>query len=104
VDVAAPGRARSRRARALQSYGITIEQYDELLRAQGGVCAACAAPPTEKRLLDVDHDHRTGRVRGLLCRRCNRALGSLRDDPELARKLATYLEITRAPWLVEALG
>ena len=53
--------------------GVTVEDYDRLLAAQGGGCAICGNPPKTRRL-DVDHDHRTGKVRGLLCHRCNRAL------------------------------
>ena len=53
--------------------GLSIEDYDRLLAAQGGVCAICGAAPKTRRL-DTDHDHKTGTVRGLLCHRCNRAL------------------------------
>lgn len=49
------------------------ELYDRLIAAQGGVCAICGAPPKTRRL-HIDHDHRTDRVRGLLCQRCNRFL------------------------------
>ena len=49
------------------------ELYDRLIAAQRGVCAICGAPPKTRRL-HIDHDHRTGKVRGLLCQRCNRAL------------------------------
>ena len=58
-------------------YGITIEQYDDLLRSQGGACAICGAAKAggHTDTLQVDHDHLTGRIRGLLCFRCNRALG-----------------------------
>lgn len=51
-------------------YGISAKQYDELLTAQGGACAICRKPP-KVRMLPVDHDHVTGRVRGLLCVSCN---------------------------------
>ena len=53
--------------------GVTDEDYARLLAAQGGGCAICGNPPKTRRL-HVDHDHKTGRVRGLLCHRCNRAL------------------------------
>ena len=55
--------------------GVDDDRYAEMLRAQNGGCAICGNPPKTRRL-DVDHDHRTGRVRGLLCHRCNRALPS----------------------------
>jgi hypothetical protein len=58
--------------RALQ-LGVSDEQYERLLAAQGGHCALCPNTPKTRRLA-VDHEHRTGRVRGLLCHRCNRVL------------------------------
>ena len=61
-----------RKPRAAQ-LGVTDAEYDRLLAAQGGGCAICGNPPKTRRL-HVDHDHKTGRVRGLLCHRCNRAL------------------------------
>ena len=53
--------------------GVTDADYTRMLEAQGGGCAICGNPPKSRRL-HVDHDHRTGQVRGLLCFRCNRAL------------------------------
>lgn len=60
----------------LPRYGITIDEYDEMLKMQGSVCAICAGSPPSTRILKfaVDHDHETGEVRGLLCQRCNMAL------------------------------
>jgi len=63
-------------------YGITLDDYEEILDSQGGTCAICGG--TELKRLSVDHDHKTGRVRGLLCNRCNVKLsyieeGSLED-------------------------
>jgi len=69
------------RARNLAQFGLTIEDYDAMHEAQGGVCAICKQPETSSRngkvyRLAVDHDHNTGEVRGLLCFKCNSAMGS----------------------------
>ena len=64
---------RQRRKPRAAQLGVTDAEYDRLLSAQGGGCAICGNPPKTRRL-HVDHDHKTGRVRGLLCHRCNRAL------------------------------
>jgi len=68
----------------IANYGITIEDYDAMLAAQGGGCAICHTPPRSKRL-HVDHDHADGRVRGLLCYHCNRTIGHIE-----ARGLAAF--------------
>lgn len=74
-------------------YGITKEDYLKLLENQGGVCAICGTSNTGKRkALSVDHDHQTGKIRGLLCSRCNSGLGNLRDDIEIIEKAIKYLE------------
>lgn len=64
--------------------GLTIEDYDRMLAAQGGGCAICGTTPKTRRL-DTDHDHATGAVRGLLCHRCNRALPTWVTPDWLAR-------------------
>lgn len=84
-------------ARLRVVYGLTRTQYDEMLVKQGGVCAACERPEKVKmrgklKRLSVDHCHRSGRVRGLLCAGCNAGIGHFRDDPALLRKVATWLE------------
>jgi hypothetical protein len=79
----------------LKKYGITLAEYERLLKKQKGVCAICKKPEYDarQRRLSVDHDHETGRVRGLLCARCNRALGMFNDNPELLRSAARYLRV-----------
>ncbi len=81
-----------RSAQYRRLYGIDLEEYGDLLEHQGGSCAVCGAEPLPHRKLDIDHDHRTGAVRGLLCLHCNLALGHLRESPALARALAQYME------------
>lgn len=73
---------------------ITIQQYEDMLAAQDGKCGSCGDGPesSPKGVLYVDHDHSTGQVRGLLCGRCNFAVGLLDDDPTRIRRLAAYLE------------
>ena len=79
-----------------KKYGITFEQYHVMLAAQGGHCAICSATEGGGRgAFHVDHDHVTGKVRGLLCHYCNTAVGNMKDDPALLRAAANYLEARR---------
>ena len=73
-------------------FGLTLDEYDQLWASQGGVCIGCGDDNIAGRRLAVDHDHKTGEIRGLLCDRCNRALGSCKDSPAILRRLADYLE------------
>jgi hypothetical protein len=82
-------RAKSR----LAAYGLTKEGYDRMLAQQHGACAICKRQPQET--LCIDHDHDTGQVRGLLCRKCNLGLGFFDDSPSLLRSAAAYLEAWR---------
>lgn len=75
----------------MRKFGLTMEQYGAMLEAQGGGCFICGRPPREDSSLHVDHDHLTGRVRGILCFCCNNALADLQDDPALLRKAASYV-------------
>jgi len=72
-------------------YDIRLVQYEQMVERQTGVCAICGRPPRGRRALDVDHDHVTGRVRGLLCGNCNRAVGLLDENPDLFDKAKTYI-------------
>ena len=83
-------RERNRRAR-FAKYGLTPEQFQDLLDAQGGGCAICTASPRLRRMT-VDHCHRTGEVRGILCHPCNSALGLFEDNPDRLREAAEYLD------------
>ncbi len=75
----------------MRSYGITLADYDRILAFQGGGCALCGKPQrTEALRLAVDHDHRTGRVRGILCHRCNCAIGALGDSAEKLTRVIEY--------------
>lgn len=75
-------------------YGISLADYNAMLESQGGCCAICGQSHGVGRsgVLQVDHCHATGRVRGLLCGNCNMSLGGMKDDPALLRKGAEYLE------------
>jgi len=80
-----------------QLYNITEEQYNIMLKEQNGVCAICHNPESSKckgtlRRLAVDHNHKTGLVRGLLCSSCNRLLGSAKDNVEVLRDSMLYLQ------------
>lgn len=82
-------RKRSRKY-TLSRYVLTEEMYDALVATQDGVCAICKTASSDR--LVVDHCHQSNRVRGLLCRTCNAAIGQLKDDPQLVREAARYLE------------
>jgi hypothetical protein len=75
-------------------YGITSDDYDRMLEEQGGRCAICGTdkPQGMHRRLNVDHDHKTGVVRGLVCYECNVGLGKFRDDTDVLRNAIRYLE------------
>jgi hypothetical protein len=88
-------KARSERGRAgnlRRKYGITIEQWNEILARQGGVCAICKGPPNGVGRYHVDHDHRTGQVRGLLCYKHNALLGFADDQIEVLQASIDYLK------------
>ena len=74
---------------------LSQEDYDAMLERQGGTCAICGNKPADGETLARDHDHVTGRVRGLLCRGCNTGLGQFTDDPSRLRAAADYLERDR---------
>ena len=86
-----PERYAAARAAERTAYGLSVEELDAMLARQGGRCAICRDEPGDRRL-GVDHDHATGRVRGLLCPRCNMALGLFRDNADALRAAAGYLE------------
>ncbi len=84
--------ARQKASNRLQKkYGITLDDYDRMLKEQGDGCAICGRKPSNTRRLDVDHDHKTGKVRGLLCHRDNRGLAWFSDNPTTLRAAADYL-------------
>jgi hypothetical protein len=82
------------RRRTLRKYGITEQAWDHLLARQDGRCAVCrtATPGGRGESWHIDHDHVTGQVRGLLCQRCNLAIGMLGDSPDRIRAALRYIE------------
>jgi hypothetical protein len=79
------------RKNKLKQYGLTPDEYQELYDKQNGLCAICTKECPQQELLCVDHCHKAGDVRGLLCKTCNSAIGFLNDDPELVRSALFYL-------------
>lgn len=72
----------NRKSHLKRNYNLTLEDYNQLLKQHGGVCAICNQLP-ERRKLAIDHDHKTGRIRGLLCFHCNDMLGRLERHSNL---------------------
>ena len=93
---------RKKRSKAIRKcwlkagYGISLDQYDKMFQEQNGVCAICGKKETSinqygvKRLA-VDHDHKTGKIRGLLCFKCNVIIGHLGEDWVLTKKITEYI-------------
>ena len=91
-----PDRKRNNDLKSL--FGITLEDYNRMLEAQNGVCAICGKEETEvdkrinkKRNVCVDHNHTTGKVRGLLCGKCNKMLGLIKDNKQALLNAINYL-------------
>jgi hypothetical protein len=79
----------------IKRYGLTHGEFDEMLAAQNGACAICGRTDSGRKTtenLHIDHCHKTGKIRGLLCDLCNNGLGRFCDNPNLLRKAAAYLE------------
>ena len=87
-----------RRSLLKTRYGITTDEYDNIVSLQNGVCAICkentAGGRGRNSRLAVDHDHVTGKIRGLLCSMCNQGIGMFKDNPELLQKAFDYLYST----------
>lgn len=80
-----------RKAELKRLYGITFDDYVSLYKKQNGVCAICLQECKTRKSLSVDHDHDTMAVRGLLCNRCNRAIGMLGEDPDILERAKEYI-------------
>lgn len=76
-----------------RKYGISLENYNDMLKEQNNKCAICGDDESYqfKSVFHVDHSHETGEVRGLLCRGCNHMLGVVRDDPQILQNAIKYL-------------
>ena len=77
-------------------YNLTLEQYEKMVELQGGVCALCQRPPLGSKRLAVEHDHKSGRIRGACCFKCNKFLIGRRTEKDIPmlKKLIAYLEST----------
>lgn len=89
---------RSREYRLRTKYGLTPQQYNDMLNTQNGVCAICGLPETHHncngdiKALSVDHCHATGKVRSLLCGSCNTLIGAAKDDIDILLSAISYLK------------
>lgn len=95
--------AAQRACKLKQKYGISVGDWNRMLAEQGGACALCRWVPTGHATLKVDHDHLTGRVRGLLCNQCNRHIMARVDsDPAIINRIAAYSAQSLADaWMAE---
>jgi hypothetical protein len=92
---------KNRQRRLKAKFNINQEEYNLILSLQSGCCAICKQPPKEGKSLAVDHDHKTGLIRGLLCYLCNRAIGVFKDNLYRLEQSVLYLRI---PPATQALG
>lgn len=98
----AKSKPETREKHLIRKYGVSLAIYEQMLTAQGGACAICKklAISESYGVLHVDHCHKTGRVRGLLCRNCNHVLGLMGDSAELMVVAARYLKVPHIPELI----
>jgi hypothetical protein len=86
------GKAQDKARKLRCNFNIILEQYNEMFTKQDGCCAICKKPQVEfKRAFAVDHDHKTGEIRGLLCSKCNITLGNSNDDVAILEQAIQYL-------------
>ena len=84
------GKQVDRKSRIKRAYNITLEQYDQMFEQQNGLCAVCGCPEVGQRL-SIDHNHKTGQIRKLLCSKCNLIIGLANEDKNYLLKVAFYL-------------
>jgi hypothetical protein len=84
--------SKGRNLRLKRAFGISLEDYEKKLSDQNGVCDICKKVCTSGRRLAVDHNHRSLKVRGLLCANCNRGIGYLKESPEIILNALKYLK------------
>ncbi len=82
----------AQRRHKLKKYGITDVEYQKIIKTQNNRCEVCGNEEKERPKMPIDHNHATGKFRGVICSRCNRVLGAVDDEATLLRKLAEYLE------------
>ena len=90
------GKLNSRKSHLKTHYSITLEQYDEMFKEQNGICIICGKPETRTLYntithLVVDHNHETGKIRGLLCHNCNILIGCAKDNITMLQSAINYL-------------
>ena len=83
----------SRSGELRRNFGLSMQDYEDMLKIQNGVCAICQQKCNTENNLAVDHDHNSGKVRGLLCKNCNTAIGLLKENTDTLKKAFNYLEI-----------
>jgi hypothetical protein len=75
-----------------RNYGVTLDQYKQRLEEQGFACAICKTTNNGSRKFGIDHNHKTGKIRGLLCHKCNAGLGNFDDNLDRLKKAIAYME------------
>ena len=86
------GKVVKRKYNLKRDYGITLVEYDEMFEKQNGVCVICKQSDITGQRLSVDHNHKTGKIRGLLCHRCNLWLGVFENSHGLFKEFEKYLK------------
>jgi hypothetical protein len=83
----------ARRTHIMRKFGLSMDEYNQMLKEQNGVCAICESVCATGNALAVDHNHSTGKIRKLLCKNCNTAIGLLKEDVVVIAKAIEYLKL-----------